>query len=74
MFIVDLPILMSSSTAGKPIRCLAAIAWEAKQPLSVEEVEVAPPQKGEVRIKITHSGVWSVAQECEIKGRACQPV
>ncbi|GBF98713.1 alcohol dehydrogenase class-3 [Raphidocelis subcapitata] len=37
------------ATAGKPIECLAAIAWEAKKPL---EVVVAPPQRGEVRVKI----------------------
>jgi len=49
--------MSSSSTAGQPIKCLAAIAWEANKPLSVEEVEVAPPQKGEVRIKILHTGV-----------------
>lgn len=49
--------MSSSSTAGQPIRCLAAIAWEAKKPLSVEEVEVAPPGKGEVRIKVLFTGV-----------------
>jgi len=37
--------------------CAAAVAWEAKAPLSVEEVEVAPPQAGEVRIKITHTAL-----------------
>lgn len=47
----------STATAGQPIKCLAAIAWEAKAPLTVEEVEVAPPQKGEVRIKVLYSGV-----------------
>jgi len=47
----------ASSTAGKPIKCLAAVAWSAKAPLSVEEVEVAPPQKGEVRIKVLYTGV-----------------
>lgn len=31
---------------------LAAIAWEAAKPLSIEDVEVAPPQAGEVRIQI----------------------
>lgn len=31
---------------------VAAVAWEAGKPLSIEEVEVAPPQKHEVRIKI----------------------
>ena len=30
----------------------AAVAWESGKPLSIEEVEVAPPQKNEVRIKI----------------------
>ncbi|TQD97216.1 hypothetical protein C1H46_001164, partial [Malus baccata] len=30
----------------------AAVAWEAGKPLSIEEVEVAPPQKHEVRLKI----------------------
>ena len=32
---------------------VAAIAWEAKKLLSVEDVQVAPPQAGEVCIKIT---------------------
>lgn len=31
---------------------LAAVAWEAGKPLVIEEVEVAPPQAGEVRLKI----------------------
>jgi len=30
----------------------AAVAWEAGKPLVIEEVEVAPPQKNEVRVKI----------------------
>ncbi|XP_052825423.1 alcohol dehydrogenase class-3 [Octopus bimaculoides] len=42
-----------ADTAGKPIKCTAAIAWEAKKPLSIEEVEVAPPKSGEVRIKVS---------------------
>ncbi|KAF9540253.1 S-(hydroxymethyl)glutathione dehydrogenase [Mortierella hygrophila] len=44
-------------TAGKPITCRAAIAWEAGKPLSIETVEVAPPKAGEVRIKIVATGV-----------------
>lgn len=36
---------------------IAAIAWEAKKPLSIEDVQVAPPQAGEVRIKITHTAL-----------------
>ncbi|GJX79968.1 alcohol dehydrogenase 2-like protein [Tanacetum coccineum] len=41
-----------SSTVGQVIRCKAAVAWEAGKPLVIEDVEVAPPQKMEVRIKI----------------------
>lgn len=40
------------STAGKPIQCKAAVAFAPKQPLEVVDVVVAPPQRGEVRIKI----------------------
>lgn len=35
----------------------AAIAWGAGEPLSVEDVEVAPPKAHEVRIQINHTGV-----------------
>lgn len=41
-----------SSTVGKVIHCKAAVAWEAAKPLSIEEVEVAPPQANEVRLRI----------------------
>lgn len=40
------------ATNGKDIECKAAIAWEAKKPLSVETIIVAPPRRGEVRIKV----------------------
>lgn len=43
---------MAKDTAGKPIQCKAAIAWEAKKPLEVKTVTVDPPGPGEVRIKI----------------------
>lgn len=57
-----------SDTVGKPIICKAAVAWEAKKPLSmyrrgfadkvgIETIEVAPPKAGEVRIKVLASGV-----------------
>ena len=35
------------------IKCKAAIAWEANKPLSIEEVEVAPPKDHEVRIQVS---------------------
>uniref|UniRef100_A0A8C0G3M7 Alcohol dehydrogenase 5 (class III), chi polypeptide n=1 Tax=Chelonoidis abingdonii TaxID=106734 RepID=A0A8C0G3M7_CHEAB len=37
------------------IKCKAAVAWAAGKPLSIEEVEVAPPKAHEVRIKVTQS-------------------
>jgi len=46
-----------ADTVGKSITCKAAVAWEAKKPLSIETVEVAPPKAGEVRIKILATGV-----------------
>ncbi|CAN6475796.1 unnamed protein product [Victoria cruziana] len=45
------------STAGEVIRCRAAVAWEAGKPLVIEEVEVAPPQAMEVRIKILYTAL-----------------
>jgi len=36
---------------------LAAVAWKAGEPLSIEEVEVSPPKAGEVRVKILATGV-----------------
>jgi len=44
-------------TVGKVIKCQAAVAWEPKQPLSIEEIEVDPPKAHEVRIKILATGV-----------------
>lgn len=46
----------------KPIECKAAVAWGANQPLALETVIVAPPKKGEVRLKITHTSVCHTDQ------------
>ena len=35
----------------------AAVAFEAGQPLQIVEIDVEPPRKGEVLVKITHTGV-----------------
>ena len=35
----------------------AAVAFAAGQPLEIVEIDVAPPRKGEVLIRITHTGV-----------------
>jgi len=40
------------ATHGKPITCKAAVAWEPKTPLDVTDIQVAPPQAGEVRVKV----------------------
>ncbi len=39
------------------IKSRAAIAWAAKQPLDVTEVDVAPPRAGEVLVRIVATGV-----------------
>jgi S-(hydroxymethyl)glutathione dehydrogenase/alcohol dehydrogenase len=41
----------------RTIKSKAAIAWGPEQPLSIEEVDVMPPQPGEVRIRVIASGV-----------------
>lgn len=35
----------------------AAVAFAAGEPLQIVEIDVAPPRKGEVLVKITHTGV-----------------
>ncbi|XP_021525782.1 alcohol dehydrogenase 1C-like [Aotus nancymaae] len=45
------------STAGKVIKCKAAVLWEVKKPFSIEDVEVAPPKAYEVRIKMVAVGI-----------------
>lgn len=55
---------------GKPITCKAAVAWGPGVPLSLEEVEVAPPSPMEVRVKvlftsICHTDLSAWKGECE---------
>lgn len=45
------------ATAGKPIHCRAAVTWEVNKPFSIETVEVAVPKKGEVRVKMSSTGI-----------------
>lgn len=51
-YLTDWEIMNLRKTNGKPIQCKAAVAWEAKKPLDVCTVVVAPPKRGEVRVKI----------------------
>jgi len=39
------------------IKTRAAVAWAPKQPLVIEELDLMPPQKGEVLVRIVASGV-----------------
>jgi len=48
---------MASSTAGEVITCKAGVVWEAGHPITIQQIQVAPPQSKEVRIKITHTSL-----------------
>jgi len=39
------------------MKARAAVAWQAEQPLSIEEIDVAGPREGEVLLKVMASGV-----------------
>ncbi len=39
------------------MRSRAAVAFEAGKPLEIVEIDVAPPRKGKVMIRVTHTGV-----------------
>ncbi|KAM4586463.1 alcohol dehydrogenase class-3-like [Fundulus diaphanus] len=52
------------ATAGKVIRCKAAVAWEPRKPLSIEDVDVAPPKAHEVRIKVVATSVCHTDWQC----------
>ncbi|CAE6512400.1 unnamed protein product [Rhizoctonia solani] len=46
-----------SDTTGKVIECKAGVCWGPGEPIVIEDVQVAPPKAGEVRIKILHTGI-----------------
>ncbi|CUA70227.1 S-(hydroxymethyl)glutathione dehydrogenase / alcohol dehydrogenase [Rhizoctonia solani] len=46
-----------SETTGKVIECKAGVCWGPGEPIVIEDVQVAPPKAGEVRIKILHTGI-----------------
>ncbi|QRV72733.1 Zinc-binding dehydrogenase [Ceratobasidium sp. AG-Ba] len=46
-----------SDTVGKVIECKAGVCWGPGEPIVVEDVQVAPPKAGEVRIKILYTGI-----------------
>jgi S-(hydroxymethyl)glutathione dehydrogenase/alcohol dehydrogenase len=48
---------IKSKASEQFIKSKAAIAWGPKQPLSIEEIDVMLPKKGEVLVKVIASGV-----------------
>lgn len=42
---------------GKVITCKAAVVWAPGEDLKIEEIQVDPPKKGEVRVKIIATGI-----------------
>jgi len=48
---------MFSTSVGKTITCRAAVAFTPQQPLQVVDLQVGPPQKGEVRVRIQYAAL-----------------
>ncbi|CAE6467687.1 unnamed protein product, partial [Rhizoctonia solani] len=46
-----------SDTTGKVIECKAGVCWGPGELIVIEDVQVAPPKAGEVRIKILHTDI-----------------
>jgi S-(hydroxymethyl)glutathione dehydrogenase/alcohol dehydrogenase len=40
------------------LKCRAAVAYAPNKPLVVEEIMVAPPKAGEVRVKMVATGTF----------------
>jgi hypothetical protein len=49
--------LTLTDSVWKHVQCLAAVAWEAKKPLTIETIDVMPPRAEEVGIKVLYAGV-----------------
>ncbi|KAF3789403.1 Alcohol dehydrogenase-like 3 [Nymphaea thermarum] len=45
------------ATQSKVITCKAAVLWGPKEPFVIEEIQVEPPQKLEVRIKVLFTSI-----------------
>lgn len=57
-----------TANPGQPITCQAMVAFAPKQPLTLCEIIVAPPKKGEVRLKVVanalcHTDVYTLNGE-----------
>lgn len=41
------------------ITCKAAVVWAKTEPFVIEDIQVDPPKKGEVRVKVIATGIVS---------------
>ena len=48
---------ITSPMTTTTLKSRAAVAFGAGQPLQIVDIDVAPPKKGEVRVRITHTGI-----------------
>jgi S-(hydroxymethyl)glutathione dehydrogenase/alcohol dehydrogenase len=49
------------------IRSRAAVAWAAGEPLEVTEIDVAPPQVGEVLLRVVATGLGAVCNTAKVE-------
>lgn len=60
--IIQVPGVISSVCSimqGKVITCRAAVCWQKGDDLKIEEIEIQPPSKNEVRVKIITTSLVS---------------
>ena len=57
------PPAIGTNDMAAPIECKAAIAWEANKPLEVTTVTVAPPQAGEVRVRVVATALCHTVRQ-----------
>jgi len=48
-------------TEEKVITCRAAVLWEVNAEFKIEEVQIQPPGEGEIRIKMSATGIVSLS-------------
>ncbi|CAK7345738.1 unnamed protein product [Dovyalis caffra] len=48
---------MSKTSSSQVITCKAAICWRAEESVTVEEIEIEPPQSFEIRVKMLYASL-----------------
>lgn len=65
--------MVEPTTAGQVIKCKAAVAFAPKEDMKVVDICVAPPKKGEVRVKVIanalcHTDIYTLSG-CDPEGK-----